>query len=103
VVIRRPVESVDAYGGESTTWVDACETWGGVSDAYKPTESYVFYADQRVASSTSWWVIRYRAGITPKMRLVFGTRIYDVLSVEDMDERERYLRLLCRETNTEGV
>lgn len=42
-------------------------------------------------------VIRYHANIRPKDRLQFGTRILEVISVINIDERNRELNLVCKE------
>ena len=41
--------------------------------------------------------IRHRDGVTPKMRLKFGTRILNIRAVINAGERNRTLELLCEE------
>ena len=41
--------------------------------------------------------IRYREGIKSKMRVAIGSRILEIVSVIDVDERHRQLDLLCEE------
>jgi len=43
--------------------------------------------------------IRYRAGLKPKMRLVWGTRTFEILSVINDEARQRKTVLNCRELN----
>jgi SPP1 family predicted phage head-tail adaptor len=42
--------------------------------------------------------IRYLASVTPKLRIKFGTRYFDIVSVINPDERNEYLEMMCRET-----
>ena len=46
--------------------------------------------------------VRYRTGITAKMRAVFESRNYNILAVIDREERHRELELLCSEGLNEG-
>jgi SPP1 family predicted phage head-tail adaptor len=42
--------------------------------------------------------IRYLSGIKPKiMRIVYGSRILEIKAVQDVDERNRELILMCNE------
>lgn len=41
--------------------------------------------------------IRYRSGITTKMRILYGTRYFNILSVIDREEMKTALDILCRE------
>ena len=43
-------------------------------------------------------IIRYLSGIVPKMRVKYGSRIFDILSVINVSERNRELQLMCRES-----
>ena len=42
--------------------------------------------------------MRYLSGIVPKMRVKVGSRIFDILSIINVDERNRELQLMCRES-----
>ena len=41
--------------------------------------------------------IRHRTGVTPAMRFVLGSRIFDIRAALDVDERQRWLRCLAEE------
>ena len=42
-------------------------------------------------------LLRYMAGIETEMRIRYGKRILEIVSVRDVNERHEYLQLLCRE------
>lgn len=42
--------------------------------------------------------MRQRSDLTSRERLVWGERIFEIVSVMDVGERGRELRLLCKET-----
>jgi len=41
--------------------------------------------------------MRYVSGIVPKMRIVWGERIFDIQSVRSLDERGQWLVMNCTE------
>jgi SPP1 family predicted phage head-tail adaptor len=41
--------------------------------------------------------MRYRAGVTPKNRIRFGTRFFDIRLVIDHEERHERLEILAEE------
>jgi head-tail adaptor len=38
--------------------------------------------------------IRYLAGVTTEMRVLFGTRVLQIVGIQDLDQRRRALVLL---------
>ncbi len=42
-------------------------------------------------------VIRHRPGITPAMRVRFGSRVFNIRAAINREERNRFLELLCEE------
>jgi SPP1 family predicted phage head-tail adaptor len=41
--------------------------------------------------------IRYLAGVTTEMRVLFGTRVLQIVGIQDLDQRRRALLLTCLE------
>lgn len=41
--------------------------------------------------------MRFLENVTPKMRILFGTRVFDIIDTLNIDERGRYLELTCQE------
>lgn len=46
--------------------------------------------------------IRYQEGITNKMRVKYGKRLFDIYSVIDSKESHRELQLMCKEGEAHG-
>ncbi len=96
VTIQQATESKSVRGGIGTTFatlavVDAAiESLGG---------NEALAARQQWAEVTSRIQIRYRSDVTAKHRVVYGTRIFDILAATDPDGRRRELDLLCAERN----
>ncbi|MFZ5816298.1 MAG: phage head closure protein [Bacillota bacterium] len=84
----------DSYGAEADNWVDVATVWASV----EPLRGREFFAAQQVNSEVSARVrIRYRAGVNSAMRVRFGDRIFDIISVIDPEERHQELQLMVRE------
>jgi SPP1 family predicted phage head-tail adaptor len=56
-----------------------------------------FEADRLAGSITHEVVLRYRAGVVPAMRFRRASRIFQILSVIDVEERRRWLKCWCEE------
>ena len=79
------------------------ETWGTLASVWaevRPLEGRELYAAQQVnAELTTQIRIRFTQNFNTINRVLFGSRVYDVLSVVNPDERNRELVLQCRELN----
>lgn len=83
-----------ATGMEVITWTDLATVWGSVEDL----RGREFFTAQKENSEVTTRIrIRYRAGLRPDMRAVFGSRAFDVLAVLDTTGRFREIELMCRE------
>ncbi len=104
VVLQAPVMSADGAGGFSRAWEDVAELWAEITPAqpraWQATEPVVNQHQQskvflRVA-------LRYRAGIRPDMRLMYGARILIIRAMENVDERGAEIGLLVEEGPVAG-
>lgn len=99
VTIQRLERTDDGYGGIVETWVDVATVWAAV----EPLTGRERYEAQQVQSDLSHKVtMRYRPGIMPQMRLVLKDRPLDIVAVINVEERNRWLELLCREVVPDG-
>jgi SPP1 family predicted phage head-tail adaptor len=94
VTLQRLVLTQGASGDLAQTWEDVTTVWGAV----EPLSGREYWQAQQVAAETSIRVrLRYLAGVEQKMRVLYGTRVLEILSIVDLDERHRELQLMCRE------
>jgi SPP1 family predicted phage head-tail adaptor len=82
-------EPIDSWGTFATVWASIEPIGGGER----------FAADQVIADATHRVTIRYTAGVEPKMRVLFGSRVFDIREVRNLEERNRTMELTCRELN----
>lgn len=54
-------------------------------------------ARQIAPTATHQVTLRYRSGVTTQQRLLFGSRELNIEHVNNLDERNRVLVLLCKE------
>lgn len=93
ITIQSKTVTRDAYGGESISWTDVATVWAAVL----PIRGREYVAIREAgAELTTRFVIRYRQGVTPAMRVVHGSANYDIEQVIDTDDGHRFLELMAR-------
>ena len=98
IEIRKAVETTDDLGVVTQTWDTAASLVCKDRADFMEQSGREFFAAQAVHSEmTDMLAIRYRSGITPTMRVYYGSRVLDILAVVDTEERHRELILHCRE------
>ncbi len=97
VTIQAESVTRDASGEQLITWPEVATVWASVTPGAS-NERFLASAGQRVAEVTHTVRVRYRSGITPKMRIIWeSTRILNIISVIDPDMRNSTIVLLCSE------
>ena len=96
VTIQQKSVVRDAFGAEVATWVVSATVWADVrsTDGTEQVESSV---DQVVATISHSVLIRYMAGLSPAMRVVWRDKSLQILSIVESDNRQRQLILKCSE------
>lgn len=86
--------SRDAVGAEVPNWQDVATVWAAV----EPLRGREYLESQQVNAEVDTRIrIRHYPGITPDMRVIWGSRIYEIEAVINVDERDREIHLMCRE------
>lgn len=94
VTLQQVTETADATGDPQETWSDVATVWGAL-DGLSAQE--FFTARQRQGENTVRFRLRYREDVQPKMRLVVGSRTFDIAGAFDPDGRRRDLTILATE------
>lgn len=81
----------DGLGGHQETWTEVATVFARIEPAEARS---VFGAGQSLETVTHRVTIRHRDGITSGMRFTKSGRIFDILTIHDPDETQRYL--VCR-------
>ena len=94
VTIQEKSALQNNYGEEVITWTDLATVWAEV----EPLSGREFLEVKQITAEVSTRIrIRYRSGITPEMRIEFGSIVYDIHSIIHIEEREREIHLMCQE------
>jgi SPP1 family predicted phage head-tail adaptor len=94
LAIQESVETQDDLGGVVQTWQTVLRPWASL-EAVSDRE---FFASGQVQADVDHRArLRYHDGITPKMRVTVGSRVFNIRAVRDLEGRRRELELLLRE------
>jgi SPP1 family predicted phage head-tail adaptor len=84
----------DGLGQESDAFADVATVWAKVEPL---AGRELLTAQQVLATVTHKVTLRYRDGVTAKMRVLWGVRTFDVEVVLNLQEQDTELNLLCVE------
>lgn len=94
IVIEQVATTRDAVGGQVETWSNLATLWARV----QPTSASERFYRQATNAAAGWKIsIRYRTDITTKMRIVWGSRRFEIRGVQNIDEQKRFLELAADE------
>lgn len=96
VVLQQEAKGRDSFGGEVINWTDLATVWGAV-EPLTGQERYDQVSAQLLASIDNRIRIRYRAGLTHKMRATWDGHTFDIQAVVNVETRDREIHLLCKE------
>ena len=94
IIIESAALSKDNFGAITRTYSTFATWWASIS----PITGREYVSDGKVNSEvTTRMRGRWISGILPAMRAKFGTRIFSIVAVINIDERNREIELLCKE------
>jgi SPP1 family predicted phage head-tail adaptor len=94
VTIQQATKTRDSIGGEVLTWT-TYKTWWCRIRVTGGGEKYV--NQQTISEATHQLEGRFIGGVKPTMRVLYGSRIFNILLAQDFDERHETLKLYCKE------
>jgi len=94
VTLQTPQETADGGGGASVAWTDLAVVWAAIEPLRGSERPR---AGQIESPLTHRVVIRHRDDVTPRLRIKFGARLFNIRAVIDPGERRCHLELLCEE------
>jgi len=94
IVIERATEARDTFGEADPTWATFATRWAAIlpQSGREFTAAKALYPELTHLVETRWV-----AGVTPKMRVRYGTRRFDIVAVMNQEERSVEMTLACRE------
>ena len=94
VIIQSVSDAASAFGDISQSWSTLATVWGKV----EPLSAQEAFSAQQTKTRVSHKVtMRYRSDVTTKNRLSYDSRVLNITSILNEDERNKTLTLLCVE------
>ena len=94
ILIQSASQAADSYGALVDTYSTFATWWASIS----PITGREYVSDGKVNSEvTTRMRGRWISGILPAMRAKFGTRIFSIVAVININERNREIEILCKE------
>jgi len=94
VNIESSADAQDEYGEESKVWANEESVFASI----QPLRGQELLEFQQInAELTHRIIIRHTSNATVAKRIKFGTRIFDINVVRNIDERNTMQELLCKE------
>ena len=94
ITIQQVTEGQDETGAVTETWNEFATVW---ADMEPIAGKEYFAAKQTMAETTHRIRIRYLSGVVPKMRVLFGSRTFDITEIINYRERNVELHLMTTE------
>ncbi|MHB1652343.1 MAG: phage head closure protein [Desulfitobacteriaceae bacterium] len=99
VTIQQNTPTQDDEGVMADNWVDLASVWAMI----EPLQGRELLTAQAITAEITTRIrIRYRDGITSEMRILYGTRVFDIQAPIDPEEKHQELQLMCREVMAGG-
>lgn len=99
ITMQSKINTADSMGGKAETWAAIAD--GEIWAAVVPSGGReTFKYGQLWPTMTHKIQIRYKSCINTKMRVLFGDRVFKILSIVNVEERSIMLDLVCEEEPT---
>ena len=99
ITIQELKTNINENGFEIEEWTDFKTVWAGVTNLHG--REY-FEAAAVQMENTVKFTIRYLAGIDTSMRILFGTKHYNIISIDNIKYRNRFLEIKATEVDLSG-
>lgn len=89
----------DTFGGSISSWARTATVWASIDDVGLLFGTERVSAAQVIAEGDHYIVMRHRANVTTKQRFLWGSRIFEIVSIANPQAIDVELHLRCREMN----
>ena len=94
VIFQQLTVANDTWGHSSETWTDQVTTYASIWTLRGTERMEGLKLDNEITHKIR---IRYRTDLHPKMRIKFGTRYFNIISLIDPDERHILYEIMANE------
>lgn len=97
IAIQERIETRDTFGGPTLTWSTVATRWGRV----EPLSGRELWQAQAARPDVSHRItLRHYDGLTPRHRLLVGSRVFNIESVLNIEEKGRVSQVMAKEEVT---
>lgn len=100
LIIQEKIRKPDGQGGFSEIWAEFCQVYG--RQIVRKADAVVI-ADQTSSVQMCRFETRFVDGVSPKMRALINTRVFEIEAVYDPSQKRERLVLDCTELQNSGV
>lgn len=94
VTIQTATETQDAIGQRVSTWAALATRWAAI----EPMTGREYHGSEALQSEVTHKIrLRHVEDVTAKMRVIYGSRTFEIISAINVGERDKQLHLMCRE------
>lgn len=91
---QQQTKVADGQGGFTVTWVDVATTWAAI---WPISANEVIQSDKPTMTVSHRVRIRFRNVFKPEWRGIYGNKIFNIVSVINVNTDSRWLDVLCKE------
>ena len=92
IAIQQRNDTRDSYGASIASWASYASTYAELTNL---SGAELEQAQQINARINTRFVIRWDSGVRSTMRIVYKSRNYNIIYVDNVDERDKQTTLLC--------
>lgn len=94
IIFQDQTESKNNFGEVENSWNDVFETWASIQTISGKEQ---FLSNQNYSTLSHKVRVRYSVLIDSKQRILFNDRVFKILSVLNIFEKNQELEILCEE------
>lgn len=95
IIVQTLTETADGFGGFTRSWADTIT----VAAMIKPLNGFERAQGRQLEAAASHKItIRYRTGLSTKQRISYGGRYFDIASIINLDEANKYIEIMALES-----
>lgn len=94
ITLQKQIDELNDFGAFEKRWKSIATVWAEIL----PINGREYFSAAQVQSEVTTQInLRFLTGITPTMRVLFGKRQFEIVSVINLAGREIQLQLMCKE------
>lgn len=94
IIIQTSTTTTDGSGISTESWTTFATVWASVEPLTMREMLSAAATDSKIDTR---FIIRYRSGVLPTMRISYDSKYYNITQIINVGERDRELQLLASE------